>query len=162
MKKLLMTFAICLLAPIIMSAEFESTFQVGGLMTYGGTTKTAYMVGGEVPLSAEDSAGFSVSTRFGYFTVRNVWPEVEGEYLFTVIKQVLNKSSKGWNPYIAAKSGFLNITQSGDDNMKLSIGFELGVSLFTKKIELGFGTDMLPVDGEGDQTFSYLILNFNL
>ena len=154
MKKLFLLLCVVFMATGVNSAEFETTYQMGALLTNGGATHMAYFIGGEVPIKSD--SGFVAKTRFGYFSFQQDTPEIQGGFFYTILQQNVLKT---W--FISAKSGFLNQVENGDDIMKLSVGFETGVNVLGK-IDVGVGVDMIPTDGKGDKTFIYGLLNFNL
>ena len=142
------------MAMTVNSAEFETTYQMGAILTNGGEAHTAYFIGGEVPIKSDSN--FIAKTRFGYFSFQQDTPEIQGGFFQTILQAYVLDT---W--FVATKSGFLNRVTDGDDIMKLAVGVETGVTLF-KKFDVGVGVDMIPTDGKGDKTFVYGLLNFNL
>lgn len=163
MKKILLLLIVisCLSFGVTQSAEVDGVFRVGSFFTYGEKSHTAYIVGGNIPLF-ESENGASVSQEFGFISVRGVFPEIAGQVSTTKMKKVLHKSDKGWNPFITAMTGFINVNKDGDDITRFLIGGEGGFSMFSTSVEIGLGVQMISVEGPGDQTFAYLMLDFNL
>lgn len=156
MKKCLTLIIVLMLASVSYGAEFETTYQMGVLMTNGGSSHMAYFVGGEVPIKTDTTSGFTAKTRFGYFSFQQDTPEIQGGFFYSMLQQQVLKT---W--YLATKTGFLNQIYNGDDVMKLAVGFETGINVLGK-IDVGIGVDMIPTEGKGDKTFIYGMLNFNL
>lgn len=161
--KLLLLILLITVLPISISwsAGVNGLTQFGSFMTDGGTSYTGIAVGADITIK-DFGDGLVIQERIAQFALKsdNEKNEIQGTFVLTIIKQTVSESV--WNLYISGKTGIFNQTLNGDDMVWSVTGFEIGCTPWKKRMDIGFGIDLMPVSGAGDKTFLYGFLNFSL
>ena len=154
MKKLLL---VLVLIPFTISfgADADPVFEIGAVLTDGGTTEAARSV--SLEMNVKRSGDYVNKIRTGYFQ----WlfdSEIAGLQAWNINQITLLDN---WKPYIAGGFGGNNEVLEGDDALRGGFMLEIGCDLFNK-VPFGIGGKIYPVEDKGDQVFLYGMLSFNL